>query len=438
MLAKRNTTMSVLPLMKSTRMRLSKIIGQWWMVSVLVLLLPADSLPCQIEYSDWLVDVFRRQGMSLDKRVGSYSSQAECEAALRQAVQQSGDPSLASNMSCVNCTSTVSEPSPQPAPTSTGGSGTAPAGPSAAEREAAAQAIFDRGKKGLLQSLKGGSGGSSELGLKTLGGTGSGLALKTGVSPVLATKPPVAASAQVQKEQDEFDRMQAEWLRKQQELIRQSAARDKKWCDEVWASIRAIRVPNPVARPKALDDLNPGDVLLIGPDGSAIAWAIKNADPLYRALDYFAAGSVSPPDMKQGQATHVLTFVKRVNGQMLFLDHTMEGSRVLDEAELMRRYGNRLAYIAKPQTKVDGRKLWEAAREAALQKKSDYGVFGKSVVCSERAAIAVARATGQAMDRERHGLGVLGPIDITPGDFFDEKHVGKFFLVSTNPILLTR
>lgn len=429
--------MNILPLMKNPCRRLSKIICWLWLVPVLVLFLPVGSLACQIEYSDWLIEVFRRQGVSLDKRVGSYSSQTECEAALRQAVQQSGDPGLASNMSCVNCPSAASAPPPQSTPSSTGSYSTVPSGPSATERDAAAQALFERNKQGLLQLLKGDVSGSSGLALKAPGSAGSRLALKTGVPPTLATKPPLAASALVQKEQDEFDRMQAEWLRKQQDLIRQSVARDKTWHNEVATAIKTMRVPNPAARPKALDDLTPGDVLLIGPDSSAIAWTIKHADPLYRALDYFAAGSVSPPEIGPGQATHVLTFVKKVNGEMLFLDHTLEGSRVINEAELNRRYGDRLLYIAKPQAKVDGRKLWEAAREAALQKKSDYGVFGKSVVCSERAAIAVARATGLAMDSERHGAG-LGPIDITPGDFFDEKHIGKFFLVSTIPLLLPK
>lgn len=140
--------------------------------------------------------------------------------------------------------------------------------------------------------------------------------------------------------------------------------------------------------------------------------------------------------MKQGRATRVLTFIRRVDGAALFLDHTLEGSRVLNEKELPRKYAGRLAYIAKPQARVDGRALWEAAREAALKPESDHGLFGDSLVCSERAAVVVARATGTAMQREHHGFGIFGPIDITPADFFDDKHVGKHFLVSTRSILL--
>jgi hypothetical protein len=307
---------------------------------------------------------------------------------------------------------------------------------STAAQDAQAQALFDRHKQDLLQALKGGNTTLSGLSLKTPAVPavpGTGLALKP-ATPVSAAASTPADPAR--KEQQDFDRARAEWLRNQQQLIRQSVAQDEKWRNEVLASIKTKRVPSPVSRPKELDDLRPGDVLLIGPDQSATAWAIKNLDPLYRALDYFAAGNVSAPELKQGRATHVLTFIRRVDGMALFLDHTLEGSRVLNEKELLRKYAGRLAYIAKPQAKVDGRKLWEASREAALKPESDYGLFGDSLVCSERAAVVVAKATGTAMHRESHGLGIYGPIDITPSDFFDEKHVGKFFLVSTYPILL--
>lgn len=62
--------------------------------------------------------------------------------------------------------------------------------------------------------------------------------------------------------------------------------------------------------------------------------------------------------------------------------------------------------IAKPQAKVDGRALWEAAREAALKSESDYGLFGDKLVCSERAAVVVAKATVTVMCRENHGFGI--------------------------------
>lgn len=408
----------------------------WSLATILLLGGYPQVWACQVEYSDWLIDALRSQGVHMEKRVGNFATQEECEAARQDAIQRSGDPGLANNMRCVDCPATAAQSVPTPATPSAGVYGAANAGPSAADRDAAAQALFESGRQGLLQSLKGTGSGSSGLGLKAPAAAGSGLALKTGTPPPApAAALSADASELVRKEQDDFDRMRAEWLRRQQELTRQSVAYDNQWRHEVLASIKAIRVPNPAARPKELDDLRPGDVLLIGPDESFVAGAIKRADPMYRALDSLVSNNVTSEDLRYGKASHVLTFVRKVKEELLFLDHTSEGSRILNEQELMRRYGNRLAYIAKPQTKVDGRRLWEVARKAALQKKSDYGLLGSSVVCSERAAIAVAKATGVAMDKERHLFG-LGAIDITPADFFDDKHVGKYFLVSTRPIVL--
>lgn len=408
-------------------------ISRKFLLPALLIFHPVVGWSCQIEYSDWLVNVFRQQGVSLGKRTGNYASQSECEQALRNAVDQSGDPNLANNMRCVDCASPAARPPSDYAPGPEGAS-SRDTGSSTTGQDT--QANFDRNNQELLLALKGGQVSASGLNLKTPGvppAPGTGLALK----PATPASPTATAiSDPARREQQHFDQARSEWLRKQQQLIRQSVAQEDKWRKEVLTSIRTKQVPRPVTRPKELDALRPGDVLLIGPDQSAIAWTIKNLDPLYRALDYFAAGHVSAPELKQGLATHVLTFIRRVDGVALFLDHTLEGSRVLTEKELLRKYGGRLAYIAKPLAKVDGRALWEAAREAALKPESDYGVFGDKLVCSERAAVVVAKATGTAMHREKHGLGIYGPIDITPADFFDEKHVGKYFLVSTYSILL--
>jgi hypothetical protein len=240
----------------------------------------------------------------------------------------------------------------------------------------------------------------------------------------------------VQKEQEEFDKMNEAWLKRQQEFIREAANQDRKWKNEVLASIKAIRVPSPVFTPKTLDDLHPGDILLIAPDDSLTSQGIVRVDPLYRAIDYFSSGHVSEPEVKKGRVSHALAVVRTVNGEILFLDHTGEGSRILNREDYVRKYGQREFYVARPQAKVDGRELWGAAREAALKKNSDYGLFGQNVVCSERAAIAVAKATQLPLQDEHHRLGKrLGPVDITPNDFFDGEHVGKYFLISGSPIL---
>ena len=76
----------------------------------------------------------------------------------------------------------------------------------------------------------------------------------------------------------------------------QTVEEDKAWTNEAISSISQLRAPNPVFRPKSLDDLHPGDILLLAPDDSLIATGITVADPLYRAIDFFRPAMSQPPD----------------------------------------------------------------------------------------------------------------------------------------------
>jgi hypothetical protein len=230
------------------------------------------------------------------------------------------------------------------------------------------------------------------------------------------------------KEQDEFDRMNDVWMQRQQVRIQEAAQRDNAWTTEVLQSIQQTQVPVPnLHRPRKLEDLRPGDILLVTPEGT-LSKTIVSADLLIRSANHLSRGEISRAvQAEKAPVSHALTFVKSVGNKQLFLDHRKkEGSRILDQAQLRHRYGHRGIYVARPQMVVDGRQLWQAAREAALKKKSDFGLFGEDVVCSERAALAVAKATGgQSLAEHR-----LGPVDITPGDFFDREGPGKYFIVS--------
>jgi hypothetical protein len=310
------------------------------------------------------------------------------------------------------------------------------------EEQKRKQEEFDKSKEDALKSLKGVTEGESELkgiedGKPALKGieNNTGKSELKGVTP--STNTNVVKKTTVQKEQDEFDKMNEAWLRKQQELVRQAVSQDQKWTREIKASIKNIPVPSPIFRPKSLNDLHPGDILLLAPDNSFISKTIVKADPLYRTLDFLSGGDVSVPDRITGRVSHAITFVGIVNGQMLFLDDTKEGAHILNRDAYMMLYGDRPIYIARPQAKVDGKEIYADARENARQKKSDYGVFGKdNYVCSEKAALVVGKATGIPATSEHHHLWFfMGAVDITPNDFFDDNHIGKYFAISADPIM---
>ena len=236
----------------------------------------------------------------------------------------------------------------------------------------------------------------------------------------------------VANEQAEMDADPEKWTERQWENVRDKVNARSAWRRE------ALRFIEESSSGKMqitkFSELTPGDVLLIVPAhiqndvaGAAVGGAVLGGDYLIRVTSDFATGKIfRAVDEKVTPAAHVVTFVRATGDKMLFLDHTLVGSRILDQRQFLRSYGSRPMFVARPEAVVDGREIWNAARQAALQKKSDYGLFGKNVVCSERAGIAVARATGLPISNGR-----IGPVDITPGDFFDRRgDVGKHFVVT--------
>ena len=190
-------------------------------------------------------------------------------------------------------------------------------------------------------------------------------------------------------------------------------------------------MPGPAHRPQTLADAQPGDIVLLAP----ASWAsegLRRADRFYRVADALAQGEIFTARPVQAPVSHALTFVKKIGGRSLFLDNTPKGdvesnpsggTQIIDEREFERRYGGRPIYLARPEQCVDGRKLWDAARDAALRHAA-YGVFNGRMTCADTAAITVGKATRVDPISKR-----LGPIDTTPGDFFDDNRAGKFFLI---------
>lgn len=249
---------------------------------------------------------------------------------------------------------------------------------------------------------------------------------------VHAEPPAPTVDPAAQAEQHALETNLKGWLAERATAVRAAAVANAQWTKALVAAIREGRAPEPTYQITRLSALSAGDVILVAPEDprrsvadAALGGAIQGADYLVRSASDLASGRAFQSAQRVAPVSHALTFVRSVQGKLLFLDHTSEGSRVLDEREFLRHYGAREMYVARPEAVVDGRLLWTEARRAATQHRSDYGLFGSSVVCSERSGIAVARASGLTLgDR-------LGPVDITPGDFFDRAgNAGKHFAIT--------
>jgi hypothetical protein len=132
-----------------------------WLAPAVIALFALPSAPllaaCQIEYSDWLINaISRASGQYVAKYHGNYSSPGACEAARREAIAKSGDPSLATNIQCTGCSAA---PQGKGAATSPGVDSAAVADKKRYEaekkaEEKAAQQQFMRDKQRLSEELK--------------------------------------------------------------------------------------------------------------------------------------------------------------------------------------------------------------------------------------------------------------------------------------------
>lgn len=194
---------------------------------------------------------------------------------------------------------------------------------------------------------------------------------------------------------------------------------------DVAVRLQHIDVKN--APPLSAHGVRAGDVLLFAPDGSGSRMSAL-AEHIYTGRIF---GAARPPDV-----AHVVTVVGRdARGRPLFLDNQPGiGSHVIGLTEFEQRYGARETFVARPQMPLDGAELMRYALErvranlANTGLGTDYGIFGDDAVCSETAGFAIARASAALRMVDDLG-GYLGPIDITPADFLDEKGNGKYFVV---------
>jgi len=242
------------------------------------------------------------------------------------------------------------------------------------------------------------------------------------------------ADPDVRQERDAFEKTNAAWMKRQKTLIQQRIENTNQWCSAIYASLKTKEPPLPF---KKFDELQPGDVLLISPDNGNDLDALKSKG--IRFADRLSSWEWESP------ASHTVLFIKEVNGKKLFLDNTsgMDGKTVtgvgphiITGEEFLKIYGTREAHIAQPVSKVEGQKLWAAARELALKELTDqpkksrhlidnthYGLYGNdNMVCSETSRWALIKA-GQPIPETRSPFKKLLGVYFGPANFFsDEQH----------------
>ena len=226
-----------------------------------------------------------------------------------------------------------------------------------------------------------------------------------------------------------------QWLRDREQDVRRAVRANAQWTARVLRRLEEPRTKEPQYEVTRSSELGAGDVILVAPPnerlnptGAAGSQVIRFGDAAYRVFAEAASGRTAAA-ARQGvePPSHALTYLGVISGVRMYYSEDIGGSRIIDERQFLRDYGAREMYVARPQAVVDGRRLWKAARDATIRNPDDYGCVGDGkYTCAERTGIVVAQATGMDLSTHR-----VGPIDVTPGDFFDrEGNVGKHFVIT--------
>jgi len=272
------------------------------------------------------------------------------------------------------------------------------------------QKLFAEKKQQILDNLKGVSTGTLEL--------------KTDFDD--AAQGPKYVDPTAAKEQDEFDHMNAEWMKKQKQLIEERLQNPNKFASAVYDSLKTNAPPLPWEK---INELHPGDVLLF--QGGAISYADNKIS---------GGNAVS-------RAAHTVIYLKDVNGTKLFLDNQPnEGPRIISGEEFLSLYGHRgsdVARLAQPLNEKEGKALFSAAVEMAqknnkhlvnkdtwfgkyLSTDTNYGAWGENnIVCSE-ADWALINAAGRTIPHSDNILKLSLGFKFTPSDFYNS----PYFLVT--------
>lgn len=241
-------------------------------------------------------------------------------------------------------------------------------------------------------------------------------------------------SPMVQREQARLRDNPRGWLNERRDAVRQAVQANAAWTSDVLSLLNSPPEQQRRLEITRLADLAAGDVILVAPPseqldpvGNVASEKTRELDLQYRIASAFVKGRFASAARQQIEpASHALAVLGEIGGVRMYYSQDVGGSRVIDERQFLREYGAREMFVGRPQAPVDGRKVWSTARNAAVRNPKDYGVGEDKYVCSERAGIIVGRATGLNLDTDR-----FGPVDITPGDFFDRAgNVGKHFVIT--------
>lgn len=217
----------------------------------------------------------------------------------------------------------------------------------------------------------------------------------------------------------------SEWIKEQQRLFAEKRRYPNSWCNYLKNSLLS-KAPPPLLSPKKYSELEPGDVILVAPNGF---------NEVIRLADSIASGGA--------YASHTLIFLKTINGKKYFLDNIPStGPKIITEDQFKSEYVSRDMMIAQskkfgvaqPLDKKEVEEMFDLAVKMAQENRktgkfpfiNNYGLKGPdNMVCSESAWMLI-NAAGRKIPGTDFGLKTKVGVHFSPADFFNQ----KYFLVT--------
>ena len=226
-----------------------------------------------------------------------------------------------------------------------------------------------------------------------------------------------------------------------------------KWSAALAASLTTKAPPPPY---KKFNELQPGDVLLIGLDETNFTMSetwngIKDGNwkkTLGAVGSVAASHAINSGDRhlsgeQESSTSHTVIFLKEVKGIKLFLENIPgEGPCIIPESEFLKRYASRGAEVAKlasPLEPDDAANLYTAAKKMTAENQASRGEkkgnwfdttnFGpgkENVVCSE-SDWKLLQAAGRNIPKTNDRFKVKVGVDFSPADFYNNR---QFFIVT--------
>jgi len=226
-------------------------------------------------------------------------------------------------------------------------------------------------------------------------------------------------------------------------LIQKRGEQSNEQAQQIIRSFKTAQPPSPI---KTIDNLAPGDVILVAP--VMIEEDLKDESKQHlkdvvisngiNLMDRWGSDNWSSP------ASHAAIYLGERNGKRWYLDNTGKGPIIKEESEFLKEYGARKMDVAtlvgQPLSRHEGEEMWKGAHE--LRNMTAYGPskilnWGRDdgMVCSESSRWLLLRAGRRVPETQSENGKILGMdiglnkkqfVSFSPSDFYANQ---QYFLV---------